>query len=63
MRYIRYKREKQQINLLNCNELDKWVDTCHYRPTEFYDVCEDCCSGGTIEPDNSYLVENPRLYE
>lgn len=58
MRYIRYKREKQQINLLNCNELDKWVDTCHYRPTEFYDVCEDCCSGGTIEPSYEWVLDS-----
>ena len=58
MRYIRYKREKQQINFLNCNELDKWVDTCHYRPTEFYDICEDCCTGGTIEPTYEWVLDS-----
>ena len=58
MRFIRYKREKQQINFLNCNELDKWVDTCQTRPTEFYDVCEDCCTSSIIEPISYWKADN-----
>lgn len=41
-RYIRYKREKQQINFLNCGKLNEWVDTCTTRATEFESVCESC---------------------
>lgn len=49
MRYIRYKIEKQQINFLNCNDIDEWIDTCHTRETEFIDVClGDCECGSTI---------------
>lgn len=48
MRYIRYKTEKQQINFLNCNDIDEWIDTCHTRDTEFIDVClGDCECGST----------------
>lgn len=64
-RYIRYKYEKQQINFLNCGELDRWIDTCHKRVLDFVDVCDSFCGCGSteIEPYNSYLVENPKLYE
>ena len=49
MRYIRYKIEKQQINFLNCNKIDEWIDTCHTRETEFIDVClGNCECGSTI---------------
>lgn len=43
MRYIRYNKEKQQVNFLNCNKLDNWIDTCQYRGNIFYDVCEGDC--------------------
>ena len=45
-RYIRYKRLKQQINFLNCNNLDNWEDTCNTRLNGFYDVCELGCNCG-----------------
>lgn len=49
MRYIRYKIEKQQINFLNCNKIDEWIDTCHTRETDFIDVCSrNCECGSTI---------------
>ena len=54
MRYIRYKIEKQQINFLNCNKIDEWIDTCHTRETEFIDVClGNCECGSTIGSGNT----------
>lgn len=47
MRYIRYKIEKQQINFLNCNKIDEWIDTCHTRDTDFIDVCASNCECGS----------------
>ena len=47
MRYIRYKIEKQQINFLNCNKIDEWIDTCHTRDIEFIDVCVGNCECGS----------------
>lgn len=47
-RYIRYKYQKQQINFLNCNDLDKWIDTCQTRVIGFDSVCESNCNCGEI---------------
>lgn len=49
MRYIRYKCQKQQINYLNCNKIDQWIDTCQTRITDFVDVCESNCKCKTYE--------------
>ena len=54
MRYIRYKIEKQQINFLNCNKIDEWIDSCHTRETEFIDVCLGYCEcGSTVGSGNT----------
>lgn len=60
-RYIRYKRLKQQINFLNCDDLDKWEDTCNYRLSEYYDVCDSNCNCATtdgVEPILQYRWNN-----
>ena len=75
-RYIRYKRLKQQINFLNCNDLDKWEDTCNYRLTNFFDVCDSNCNCGdygekepifqyrwnNINPNYGYYCEDNNRY-
>ena len=48
MRYIRYKYQKQQINFLNCNDINKWIDTCQTRVIGFDSVCESNCNCGEI---------------
>ena len=48
MRYIRYKYQKQQINFLNCNDINKWIDTCQTRVVGFDSVCESNCNCGEI---------------
>lgn len=45
-RYIRYSRLKQQINFINCNNLDNWIDTCNYRLVNYFDVCNGYCNCG-----------------
>ena len=47
-RYIRYKYQKQQINFLNCNDINKWIDTCQTRVVGFDSVCESNCNCGEI---------------
>lgn len=43
-RYIRYKYQKQQINFLNCDDLNKWIDTCQTRLLGFDSVCSSSCN-------------------
>lgn len=43
-RYIRYKYQKQQINFLNCDDLNKWIDTCQTRIIGFDSVCSSSCN-------------------
>lgn len=38
-RYIRYKYQKQQINFMNCCDIDDWVDTNNKRITGFDSIC------------------------
>lgn len=40
-RYIRYKYQKQQINFMNCCDIDDWVDTNNKRITGFDSVYGD----------------------
>lgn len=75
-RYIRYKKLKQQINFLNCDELDKWEDTCNYRLSDYLDVCDGYCNcsdygekepilqyrWNVINPNYGYYCENNDRY-
>lgn len=58
MRYIRFKKEKQQINFLNCAKPNKWIDTCQYRERDFEDVCSENCDCDTIVPLNNEEERN-----
>lgn len=58
MRYIRFKKEKQQINFLNCAKPNKWIDTCQYREGGFEDVCDGECDCETIVPLNNEEERN-----
>ena len=64
-RYIRYKYQKQQINFLNCNDLNKWIDTCQTRIVGFDSICStsscNCKEYGTneYEPLEQYKKLNP----
>ena len=40
-RYLKFEKEKQQINFLNCNNIDKWIDTCQVRKGEFVAVVDE----------------------
>lgn len=55
-RYIRYKYQKQQINYLNCNDLDKWIDTCQTRLTGFDSICSGSCNCTTYGNDESEVI-------
>ena len=55
-RYIRYKYQKQQINYLNCNDLDKWIDTCQTRLTGFDSICNGSCNCTTYGNDESEVI-------
>lgn len=35
---IKVKKEKQQINFLNCDKINEWKDTCQYRYGEYVDA-------------------------
>lgn len=48
-RYIRYKRYKQQVNMLNCNDINNWTDTCNYRLGSYVDICSSNCNCGETE--------------
>lgn len=41
MRYIKFTKEKQYINFLNCNNINEWIDTCQVRKGEFVDVVDE----------------------
>lgn len=48
-RYIRYKYQKQQINFMNCCDIDDWVDTNNKRITGFDSIYGDAPEKKNLE--------------
>lgn len=44
-RYVRFKRLRREIKIMDCEHINEWIDSCTYKKGDYVDVCEDRTAG------------------